>query len=616
MKKITLFAAIAALTASSAIAAMPQQAVKVTPETKLSDLSSFRKEVGVKSNLSVNNQIEVTEEGNDQVSIDASAFYVPSQNSFYLGQAPYKYSVYTVPVAFTGIRNKIGFQNLTFGADSFSWTYGQVTGLNDEMTDYNYDWIESNEANCMMELLPYQRFSFPVLSATFGTDEVSYSPSTSPLSLYHCGGSPLYWGYSIAEEPSSWDDIFGVWPCTATLASGGYLTASRFSSFSVKRPDASDYDATRFDENGTSTNWYKYNNNNQAMEDIIVKGFATQIPAMPSAYQMSAMWAWLNNVETKAAMTLPVKVYAVVDGEIDYVNHIGEGELVLNEGANVFENMPVIELFGVVDGWANTYPVMVPAGQSIVVAIEGLDNPDLLNFEILASAATVFEESMWDYYNILYPNHALTIVDCKYAPKVDGATNGELVETRLELIEPNIYIGDTETQYIVASDLYMFFDVNFPAVINLDEASADYYTANFNVEVPVEGGEVVVPVYCDYIMDSLIEEGTITATASEWITFSQAFDETQQITNVTISAAALPEGETGRTGYVVYEGFAIDFYITVTQGEASGIDNIVVTPVAKGTKFYDLQGRQLQAAPAAGMYIESVDGKATKRLAR
>lgn len=67
---------------------------------------------------------------------------------------------------------------------------------------------------------------------------------------------------------------------------------------------------------------------------------------------------------------------------------------------------------------------------------------------------------------------------------------------------------------------------------------------------------------------------------------------------------------------MVYQGYGLDFYITVTQGEVAGIDSIVVKPAAKGTRYYDLQGRRLQAAPANGMYIETVNGVSTKHIAR
>lgn len=621
MKKFTLLAAIAALTASSAIAVNPQQVEKARIIANPADMTSVKHEtVGVRQDLRIVDGIEATEDGDDQVTIDVTPMYVPTYNSFYIGHAPYIYSVYRNPEAFTGIRNSVGFLNLTQGADAFSWTGGMVTGINADQTDYTYEFTTSNAQNFFMELMPMKRYAYPILNAIVGSDEYTYTPQPSPGALYHCGGSTLAWGYdNLAEgatEVTDWSEIFGVWPTTAPLTmkidGTEYLASQRYVSFMIKRQGASDYDqlGERFSENGSSTNWSKWDNEAQSIKNIVVNGFATEIPEMPSPYKLSAMWAELNKVEASAAITLPVNVYPIIDGQTDFENPIGGGELNLNEGANTFDNMPVVELYGFSDGWATTNPINVPAGMSIVVVIEGLENPDLLSFEIMASGSTEMDLSLIDVYDYIYPAHAHALVTCDYAPIVDGVA-GEPENTKLLLRDPSYYYGSTETMVVAPTDLYMFFDVEFPIVMNPVDR-----TANFEVEVPIEGGEVVVPVYCDYIIDSLIAENMVYTMASDWITFTTAFDEAESLTNVTITAAALPEGETGRTGYVAFEGSAIDFHITVKQGEEAGIEGIEVRPVAKGTKFYDLQGRQLQTAPAAGMYIESVDGKATKRIAR
>ena len=85
-----------------------------------------------------------------------------------------------------------------------------------------------------------------------------------------------------------------------------------------------------------------------------------------------------------------------------------------------------------------------------------------------------------------------------------------------------------------------------------------------------------------------------------------------------VTAKPLPEGGAikGRQSYVLFSGLACDFAITVAQGEVSGINDIKVVPVAKGTQYFDLQGRRLSGAPAAGLYIERTGDKAVKRIAR
>ena len=614
MKKITLIAAVAALTASSAIAATPQTVAAAKATKAVAELTQVTGERLLNNDLRINNRIETTAEGDDQVTIDVEVSYVPSANAFYLGFSPETYAYKSTPQAFTGIRNQIGFRNMTQGADAFMWATGRVSGINAEGTDYTYEYTESTDTNFFMTLTPADQYTYPTLNATVGTDEFTYAPTQ--WTFYHCGQSPADWGWYVpetAEEVDEYVDLFGVSPCTAAPG------ATLFPEYMISRPEASNYDTESNDANGTPVNWYAYSSETEIVENIKIKAFGTYIPEMPSPYMLNAMWAWINTVETKGAVTLPVNVYALnEEGTVDYNSLLGCGELSYPEGATEMSVMPLVSLYAVdADGYAIDAPVCVPEGQGVMVCIEGLDNENLLRFDLVANSNCTYPLEKADYNRYLFPNHAYTFIDCTITEVVDGVA-GTPEEISTMLSAPYRYYTDnTYSALIDCSDFAMYFDVYFPLVVNFDEASADYYTANFNAEIPVEGGEVVVPVYCDYVIDTLIEEQMVTATATaDWITFSQAFDETQSITNVTISAAALPEGETGRTGYVVYEGYAIDFYIAVTQGEASGIDNIVVTPVAKGTKFYDLQGRQLQAAPAAGMYIESVDGKATKRLAR
>lgn len=613
MKKITLIAAVAALTASSAIAAAPQQVTAAKATKAVAELKQVSGMGMLKDNLRITNRIEATAEGDDQVTIDVEASYAPAESAFYLGWSPETYGYSDMTQAFTGIRGEIGFRNLTQGADAFSWSTGRITGLTADQSDYTYEYTTSTDVNFFMKLTPRDRYSFPTLSAFVGEDEYSYVPTAH--TYYHCGGSAAAWGWDLLAdgetEITDYNQVFGVSPCSAIPG------ATLFPEYAISRPDASNYDSEANDANGTPMNWYAYSSEQEVVTDIKIKAFGTYIPPMTSPYMLNAMWAWINTVEATTAVTLPIKVYTInEDGAVEFENLLGEGEINFPEGTTAMSDlqaMPIVEFTAVdADGYAIDAPICVAAGQGIMVCIEGLDNENLLRFDMVANDNCLYPIEKREIANYLFPNHAYTFVDCTVTP-----AGGEAQEISTMLTAPySYYADDTRTSLIDCCDFTMFFDINFPVVMNVDETSADVNTANFNVTLPAEGGEVVVPVYCDYIIDTLISEGMVTTSADEWITFSQAFDEEQQITNVTISAEALPEGETGRTGAVKYEGFALDFTINVIQGEGAGIDGIVVTPAAKGTKFFDMQGRQLQAAPAAGMYIESVDGKATKRLAR
>ncbi len=620
MKKITLIAA-AALTASSAFAAAPTKVDAPVQTMRAEQLKQHTlradRAAAPASVAAFKSAVAKVATQDDEVEVTPDVRYVPAASSFYSGMGPAT-NYFQLPLAFTGIRNAIGFRNLTQGADSYLWTVGKVTGLNEDRSGYLYDYTTSEDTNLFMELNPLQRYAYPMLTATFGEDEINYQAGVNtPNCLYYAGRSPFDWGWDFmdegAEELTSWDEVLGLSPCSAIAG------ASLFPEFSINRPGSTNYNASRYDTNGTSLNWYDWADpeNGEKFENMVIKSFGTYIPSMPSAYQMDAMWFWYQ-AQTTADVTLTINVYAVnAEGNVDYDTLLGTGEVTLPEGTNSLVNlgsMPVVELFAVdADGYAIDSPVCVGEGQPIFVSIEGVDNEAIQAFDLIAYDTTSFPIADRAISSYLYPSHAYTIINA------DLTVGETTVNDDFMLTSPYMYYpDDTKTSLIKLSDFDMFFDINFPIVMNVDENSADYESANFSVELPAEGGEVVVPVACDYKIDVLMQEELVTSIASDWITYNQTFDEEQGVTNVTIAAAAQEANAPERTGYVIYQGYGIDFAIVVTQAGNgdSGIDSITVKPVKKGTMFFDMQGRRLSGAPANGMYIESVDGKATKQIAR
>lgn len=603
MKKFTLFAAVAALTVSSAFAAAPQKSFAVKAEKTKAELTTNSVAVPVAKALNLDNSVNATEGEGDNVTVDMNASYAPAQNSFYMGLYP-DAGAYKVTLGLTGIRGELPFYNLTQGADAYSWEFAKEAGQ-DDAGNVVYDYYTSTETHGFMPLTPLSAYNTPTLTATFGTDEISYANENCVY--YLTGGALKDWGFSDITDPENYDytQLVGVSPCAAAPHN-----FSLIHEYTINRPGSSTYNEENFDANGTSANWYAYSNENQVLENMKITAYGTYIPAMPSAYQINSTWAWINSLEATEDITLPVVVYAVNDeGRVDYNTVLGAGEYNFSAGAFTMDVMPGAPLYAVdADGYTIDAPVCVPAGQPVMVCIEGLDNPALLSFNFVCDSGTTFSMD-FDRKNLLqylWPTHAYTFFDMTIT------TPGSEPKEISTMLDPAyIYYTQDKTGFWAPTDLAMYFDVNFPTVLNPADSTAD-----FTVEVPAEGGEVVVPVYCDYMIDALIEEQLVTVATSDFVTATQAFDAENGITNVTITVAA--NTAEARTGYVVYEGFGIDFYITVKQaaGEEGGINSVVVNPVAKGTKFFDLQGRQLQAAPAAGMYIESVNGVATKQIAR
>lgn len=83
------------------------------------------------------------------------------------------------------------------------------------------------------------------------------------------------------------------------------------------------------------------------------------------------------------------------------------------------------------------------------------------------------------------------------------------------------------------------------------------------------------------------------------ITVGEAGDES---TPVTVKVKAL-EG-TGRSGKFTVKAPAVNVEFVVAQGEGAGVGNITAADGVVATRYFDIFGRELNAAPANGIYIQ------------
>ncbi len=633
MKKITLIAA-AALAGISAFASVPQ---KVNSSANLVQTAQFNRHTAAlraphpaagitladyKSNVAT---VLLQDDG---TATSAEARYVPAVSAFYSGMGPAS-NYFKIPVAFTGIRNAIGFRNLTTGADKCLWTRGEVTGLNEDKTEYVFDYTSdettAESPNYFMELNPLNRYTYPKLTATFGTDEVEYVACGNEYytgCFYHTGMSPDAWGWNFlaqgVEEITSWDEVLGLSPCSAVAS------VTVFPEFSIVRPNNEAYNPEYNDANGTPLNWYAYSSETEKLENINIKAFATVIPGMPSPYQLDAMWFWYEAVASED-VPLTVNVYPVSsDGKVDFDNVIGTGEVAIPQGTNTLKSlgsMPVVILNAVdQDGYAIDSPICVAEGQTIVVAIEGVDNNALLGFDMTSYSSTVYspdEEAIAEY---LYPIHAYTLMNA------DVIKDGTTENSDFLLSAPYDYWTDkNQTQLVKTSDFNMFFDIEFPVVMNYDADSEYFETAYFNTVLSVEPEAAQVKVLSSYDLNQLYEEGIMTATTSaDWISYEVSTHEAESeedsdYTVVSVWANSdCPETETeGRTGKITFTGYACDFTVAVTQpaggkGTPEGSISEIAGAAQGVAEYFDLQGRKLSAAPAKGVYIQRTGSTATK----
>lgn len=614
MKKITLIA-IAALTASTALAAGPRVASQIAkPKAERAELvkTNLQRAAAMHTKATIaethKSALKASAMADEPAETDSKVLYVPAASSFYSGMSIGSYTYRGYTLGFTGIRNLIGFNNLTTGTKDFEWTSGKVNGINEDRTGYTYEYTTSTETTYFMALDPYQKYMFPSLKATFGETEKEYQYiAPDNVNFYHAGESPADWGWDFTDEGAteitSWNEIMGVTVCSA--GNGGTV----FPEYDIIKPGATGYDAEYNDENGTPVNWYAYEADN-----IKIEGVATYIPPMPSAYQINAMWSWIE-AETTEDTPLTVNVYCSDEKGNPVIDDLlGTGELTLPKGKSALSqtsNMQVVTLSAVdADGYEIDAPISVGQLQPVYVVIEGLTNPNLLSFTMVSNSSTQFsvvDEAISEY---LYPTHAYAFISAK-------VTEEDVTED-INAVVPapySYYTDQAHTNLIYPSDHNMFFDVYFPIVMNVDKESEDFQTSYFTTLLPEEAGKVTLSVFASYDIDQLLSDDLMTAEASEdWLDFDVAFNEEESITEVTVWANSDNTTDATRVGQIDFAGYGCDFTIYVGQpaGAKGGIAEVAIAAGQGAAEYYDLQGRKLSAAPAQGVYIQRNGTTATK----
>lgn len=643
MKKITLFAAVAALAAGSAMAAVPHPTIAAKPQRiarhimtpgqlPMNAQHAMTKSAAIKS-LRVKAAPEVAADGDDDVVvITNTARYAPSEQAFYMGLSPQFYA-YNITVGLTGIRNQAGFYNLTEGADSQSWLWREPVGVNDEGTENIYEDHVSTDRNLLVGLKPDMFFASPDLTAKFGNEEVTYSPED--VLAYYCGGSFYDWGWAVNDDVAYEDltvyDVFG-----ASMAGMPY-EQTWFPYAAWMQPSTNIEGISElFGANATYTGWDQLfaQFTDAKYENPAVTGYTTLIPIMPSPYQMGHMWLDLI-ADIKSEMELTAVICPITEDGIDYEHPLGKGSVILpagqypkqvtnTDGTRGME-MPIIEFYALDSEGYETDLFPCIYNTPVAVTISGF-NKDNTNYFIPmlydTSRCALDEEPLADY---MFPGHAYVNLDVECTPKTEGATK-ETIKAEMPASYFAMYANEAKDSLWIPSDYGMFFNVEFPMLVNVTEGAEDAGTARFSVKLPAEGGSASVDLFSYYNIVGNLEEGLMTATipedAKEWLSYTakveQASANEAPIQVFEVTAKPLPEGGAvkGRQSYVLFSGLACDFAITVAQGEVAGINDIKVVPVAKGTQYFDLQGRRLSGAPASGLYIERNGDKAVKRIAR
>lgn len=650
MKKITLFA-VAALAASTASAARPvssfvpfmqrsafdgslRSGSRIDAVKSLSTRADAKLSLGSitdgRRNIPMATTDEIPGEGEGPVTIENVARFRSPNAAFYVGMSPNFYSL-RKPFGLMGIRNIIGFTNLTEGADGFKWEYDYILGYDKDQNEITAPAEPSETRNLQIPINPLLNFKAPVLKADFAGDTVE---ANIDVVEYMAGMSTYQWGIYAGKMPAEGEEqtvdiysIYGVYNCAAPLDGTPLEDYTLDRDFTPQAPAEGAEEPKPweiYNTEGVNGLW-DYFYGGAAKEEgwipgnIRLAGYTNVIPQQLSAYQLGHMWMYAISTCTKEAV-LTASIYEIdAEGAYDTTNPIGRATCTLPKGdypANPeTDNMLIFEFQALEDGMALNYPPSISG--PVAVVLTGFDNPDIRYFAPVYNANTTApKNSPEDLQSQMWPLH--TLIDLEMDVTIPATETEEEIKDVLPLTvaTPLVYTLQDGSEYY-PSDMLMFFNVEFPVSFNPADGKSE-----FNVEAPVDGGTASIDVIADYDLQALLndEMATIRTVGADWFTFTT---ETATVKDdngddfpsfrVNVTAQPLPKDTEGRMGYIAYKGYGCDLAIVVTQGTVAGINGI--TAADKPAEFFDLQGRRLSAAPAKGIYIERRGTKAAKRLA-
>lgn len=573
MKKITLFA-LAALTASSTFAAVPQVGAVQSKSSKHILNKGFAKETTlVKSDKSVSR-------AEDATTSTATPSTLPTYRTYdalYLGfSRDFHYK--TSPFGFVPAGANVTFYSFS-EADSYSWAWTEFTRTDD--IEHN-----SSEKNLTIQTTPFLQFSGPTLEMTSGAETVSYNDSTA---TYFSGGTP-----SIYSE---YFDGYGVTPVLHTDDGfRSYYTAVSYAPA----------DAANMNENGTFNNFAngiakKY----KGYTDFKLTGWGSILPGSVKPFLLKGGYIYMS-YSTKEAVELPIAVMSITeDGKINRADTIGVGSMLLSAG-NV-NGQPVVEFeVSAVDkvlGLSTGQPIVVPS-TGVYISISGINNPEVItSIDAYVNASTCLQMDIEDYdtnpiYDYIIDWDAVVEFDCKDAEGNDV----QGLSSYTPLYE--LTTGSGKLNGIC--EYLMFYDVEYPYLANMTEG---FVPGDMTIEIPVEGGTDNRYFEASTDLIQLIDDEYVTvdvAGDTEWFTFdTEPEADYPNVFNLIVESEALPVGTEGRKATITFSGNGFDNTITLVQGTPASIKDVVAAK-AKDGKVYDLQGRAVKNA-GKGIYI--VDGK-------
>jgi hypothetical protein len=569
MKKITLILASAAL-ASTAFAISPKSVKADAPAIpqQMMQMEKVAPVFNARMDKGISEASSTIFRANSYTDTDTIQVYNnTSRNMLYSGMTSTG-SFYAGAVGIGGYKGETTFQSLNSDYSAWCVAAANSTGAN---VAGNYTGSTLTIPNGLV-----QNYYAPMMIN--GTDTLT---NNGALFGYSFGLGADWWGYTttpgLGTCPTPWA-YQGYWMCTV-----GAMTK-----------DATGTDPYgRFDSAGTYTGWYEVFDSTVTNIQTIAAG---QIfPKTTTPYVVTQYWTYAD-ITTTAETQLEVFIYPIVDGVMSQ-SPIAKGTAIVDapdgtEDPIVFDLVAVDEDGDEVDG-------VISISEKVAVIVY-IDSESISSFYPVFYNSTVYPKGQLDSY---FDNHAL--VGLSYTD-ADGQQQTGFYPC------PYTYGSNKEGYSYYPTDAWGVFDAAFPYVYNA-VTSTNGFDYDFNITLDDDNyGYAIADSYYDIV--EMIEAGYMEASSDDdWFEYNiSSYEESgYTFTAIEVQAEALPEGTEGRAGTITITGAGQDFTVTVIQGQVAGLSNVTVANNS-ASEYFDLQGRQLKAAPANGVYLQRQGNKVSK----
>ncbi|MDE6491520.1 MAG: hypothetical protein K2L49_10220, partial [Muribaculaceae bacterium] len=304
-------------------------------------------------------------------------------------------------------------------------------------------------------------------------------------------------------------------------------------------------------------------------ESATIEGYGILLPKPEAMYGLNGIGSMVY-LPTRMSAPLEVTVYPVTaEGMIDYVNPIGGGKLQPDQMNPDQQYTQLIYVpMQVEDPDLGAVNTTINIDQEVFIMIHGVTDPNVRVYGFRANNTT---------------DRGTTFCCLRLG-------NGQIAVANLS----GLQFTPSGADAYCWKNMYIGLDVTTSALEIPEQAKV--------VEVPAAGKTYTIKVFSLYDL----AEGDVSffygKGLDEWYTVEFTPGNESGYYNMELTVDPLGDATGRASKFTIYTPGA-EAYITIKQGEVSGIGSVEADAEVVASEYFDMMGRKLNAEPQSGMFI-------------